>query len=104
MQRCYRHDTKFYYPDICPGCIVEIEGMFKRMNDNNDDLSRLEAKIKLQEQRIESLLKAVDYYGDAENWSHDFREPVFLAVGIKEKAYAVARETLARDKELTEEK
>jgi hypothetical protein len=49
-----------------------------------DEISMLESKIKLQDQRIENLLKMAEFY---------------RAIGG-----SVARETLARDKELTKEK
>jgi hypothetical protein len=67
------------------------------------EYQKLEAKIKLQDQRIENLLKAVNFYGEAGNWSHASREPVFLGVDIEVKAYAFAREAIARDKELIKE-
>jgi hypothetical protein len=76
-------------------------------------ISELEAKIKLQDQRIENLLKVGRYYASEiyvpeADYSPNFLnclpvEDIERMEGYK-MGGKLAREALARDKELTEEK
>lgn len=67
-------------------------------------ISELEAKIKLQEQRIENLLKAVRFYSNCTNNPKQYMRQGYLVYNLKKEIFidggVLARQALERDKEL----
>ena len=104
--------AKGEYDHGCLDCAGSVQS--EKLFWLRKEVKELKAKIKLQDQRIENLLRAVNFYAKENNW---MRHPLFdVAREIDTEdmstvaKYAelcggkLARETLARDKELTEEK